>query len=124
MFRTATKLSYIIDQYYELTGRQATSCDFNGNATLFKNAPTGTAALAAESSCLANPSATFVPVAPTTTGSSGGSNGGSGSNGSGGGSNTNQNNGGVTMMSGSRDAMFGALVAIAFSFAGGLLALQ
>ena len=73
-----------MDQYYELTNRLATSCDFGGNATVFSNAPTGTAAIAAESSCLANPSATFVPVAPTNGGSSGGGSGGSGGGSSGG----------------------------------------
>ena len=57
-----------MSEYYELTKRAATSCDFNGNATVNANAPSNVQnANAAASSCLTNPSATFTPSAPSTT---------------------------------------------------------
>ncbi|KAG6814049.1 hypothetical protein H0H92_003899 [Tricholoma furcatifolium] len=64
-------LSYAMSAYYMLEGRTAQSCSFAGNGTVNPSAPTSvSAADAAASSCLANPSATFVPSAPATTGGS------------------------------------------------------
>ncbi|OBZ79073.1 1,3-beta-glucanosyltransferase gel4 [Grifola frondosa] len=51
------KLSFVMSEYYEATGRLATSCDFSGNATVNSGAPSS-GATAAVTSCLANPSAT------------------------------------------------------------------
>lgn len=81
------KLSYIMSQYYELQNHVATACDFAGNATINSKAPSSSgAAAAAASSCVSNPSATFVPSSvsggPSSTGS-GSSGGGSGSGSSG-----------------------------------------
>jgi len=67
--------------YYQTQSRNSAACDFGGNAQLNSAASSVDAAAAAES-CIANPSATFVPgsssgsVRPTGTGSSGGNNGG------------------------------------------------
>ncbi|KAG6837883.1 hypothetical protein H0H93_013036 [Arthromyces matolae] len=74
------KLSYVMSEYYQLTNRNAQSCSFAGNGTVNPLAPTSaSAADAAASSCLANPSATFVPSAVSTSGSSSGSGSGSSS---------------------------------------------
>jgi hypothetical protein len=84
-FSLAEKLSYIMSLYYQTQSRNAAACDFGGNAQLNSGALTVDAASAAQS-CIANPSATFVPgspsttsgsVRPTGTGSNGGSSGGS-----------------------------------------------
>ncbi|KAF7789199.1 hypothetical protein EIP86_000138 [Pleurotus ostreatoroseus] len=119
------KLSYVMDQYYELTNRVATSCDFGGNATINVNAPTGTAASAAASSCLSNPNATFVPSAPSTTAGSGAAATGSGSSSSGSnsGSGTSGSNGNSASGAVGREAFVGALIATACGLVGGLLAL-
>lgn len=61
-----------MDQFYELTNRNAQSCDFGGNATVVSGAPANAAAVSsAVSSCLSGAIATFVPTAPSTTASSG-----------------------------------------------------
>ncbi|KAJ7169454.1 1,3-beta-glucanosyltransferase [Mycena filopes] len=80
---TVTKLSFVFSQYYELNGRTASSCSFDGNGSVNANAPAETA-FAAASSCISSPSATFTPSfsAPSAakSGSSGsGSNSGSSS---------------------------------------------
>ncbi|KAI0095264.1 Glucanosyltransferase-domain-containing protein [Irpex rosettiformis] len=121
----AVKLSWVFDQYYEKTNRNAQSCDFSGNATVNSAAPANSAAVAsAVSSCLASPDATFVPSAPSSTnggsqatGSSGSSSGGSS------GSNGNSNNGASGALGGSQPAVFGAALASLFALAGGLLVL-
>jgi hypothetical protein len=64
-----------MSQYYQLQKNDARACSFSGNGTVNSAAPsTPSAANAAASSCLANPDATFVPSAPSTTakGGSGG----------------------------------------------------
>ncbi|KAM5532182.1 hypothetical protein V8D89_014138 [Ganoderma adspersum] len=62
----STKLSFVMSEYFEATGRKATSCDFSGNATINQNAPSSVSgANAAATSCLANPSAVFTPSAPS-----------------------------------------------------------
>ena len=53
--------------YYESQNRTASSCDFGGDAQLNSGAVTINAEAAAES-CIANPSATFVPGSSTTSG--------------------------------------------------------
>jgi len=75
------KLSYVMSLYYESQNRNAAACDFGGNAHLNSGALTANAADSA-ASCIANPSATFVPSPasstsgkPGGTGSSGGSGG-------------------------------------------------
>ncbi|KAJ7059573.1 glycoside hydrolase family 72 protein, partial [Mycena amicta] len=95
----STRLSYAFSQYYELTARAATSCDFAGNATLsdaVKSSPANVIVpSAAVSQCLTSPSAVFTPSAPSGSSAagssaSGGSGSGSGS-GSGGGSGGGKN---------------------------------
>ncbi|KAI0702424.1 Glucanosyltransferase-domain-containing protein [Cytidiella melzeri] len=117
----AVKLSYVFDQYYELTNRNAQSCDFAGNATINSHAATNSAAVAsAVSSCLSNPSATFVPSAPAST-TAGTSNPSGSSSSSGGG--TSGNGGSNGALGGSQQAVFGAALASLFALAGGLFAL-
>ena len=107
-----------MDQYYELTNRVSTSCDFLGNATIVSNAPSGTAAVAAQSSCLANPDATFVPVAPTTATGAGSSGTGSGSSGGQSGSGGSKNG-----ASGMGRAVAGVVAMVLGVIGGGLLVL-
>ncbi|KAI5123704.1 hypothetical protein M0805_000300 [Coniferiporia weirii] len=78
-----SKLSFVMTQFYELTNRNAASCDFAGNATVNTNAPSSTDSLnSAVSACLANTDTTFVPTSPAAGGSSGGGGGGTGGGGS------------------------------------------
>lgn len=75
------KLSYVMSLYYESQNRKASACDFGGNAKLNTAALTQSASSVAES-CIANPSATFVPGSPSSTaGGKPSSSGGSGKNG-------------------------------------------
>lgn len=58
------KLSYVMSLYYELNNRNAQACSFAGNGTVNQSAPSSaSAANAAASSCISNPSATFAPTA-------------------------------------------------------------
>ncbi|TFK93557.1 carbohydrate-binding module family 43 protein [Polyporus arcularius HHB13444] len=112
-----TKLSFVMSEFYELTNRVATSCDFSGNATVNQNAPSSVSgANAAASSCLSNPSAIFTPSAPASTS---GASGSSGTGGSGGGN--NNNNGAIGLLGGSPQALLGLGVAFAFSLVGSVL---
>ncbi|KAJ2968823.1 hypothetical protein NUW54_g13106 [Trametes sanguinea] len=106
-----------MSEYYELTNRAATSCDFAGNATVNSAAPASVSgANAAASSCLSNPSATFTPSSPATNGGSSGSNG----SGSGSGS-SNNNNAAVALLGGSPGALVGLAVAFVFGALGSVL---
>ncbi|EJD04270.1 glycoside hydrolase family 72 protein [Fomitiporia mediterranea MF3/22] len=76
----ASKLSFVMTQFYEATSRNAASCDFAGNATVNSRAPSNTNdENNAVSSCLANTDVTFTPTAPAGGSSGGGGSGGSGS---------------------------------------------
>ncbi|KAJ7617375.1 1,3-beta-glucanosyltransferase [Roridomyces roridus] len=86
------KLSYAFSQYFELTGKAETSCDFSGNATLVSN-NVNVVPSAAVASCVANPSATFTPSASAPASSA---TGGSSSSGGGGGSSSSGGGGGST----------------------------
>ncbi|KAI0768590.1 Glucanosyltransferase-domain-containing protein [Trametes elegans] len=109
----ATKLSFVMSEYYELTNRAATSCDFGGNATVNSNAPSSVSgANAAASSCLTNPSATFTPSKPSSTGGGSSSTGGSGSG-------SGNNNAAAAL--GSPAALLGVAVALLFSVLGSAL---
>ena len=101
-----------MSEFYEATNRLASSCDFDGNATINKNAPSSVQdANAAASSCLANPSAVFTPSAPASTSGASGS-GSTGSSGTGSGT------------SGAPpQAVVGVVVALAFSVLGSALVL-
>ncbi|KAF8209875.1 glycoside hydrolase family 72 protein [Mycena galopus ATCC 62051] len=81
-----TRLSYAFSQYYELTGRLATSCDFQGNATVNPVASAIATPTAAVSSCITSPSAVFTPAAPSGAPAAASGSAGSGSSGSGSGS--------------------------------------
>jgi hypothetical protein len=62
----ATQLSFIMSEFYEANNRNAQSCSFGGNGTVNTAAPSSvTAANAAASSCVSNPSAVFTPTAPS-----------------------------------------------------------
>ncbi|KAH8100479.1 Glucanosyltransferase-domain-containing protein [Cristinia sonorae] len=85
----STKLSFVMSEFYEATNKNRASCDFAGNATVNSAAPTTIAdANAAASSCLSNPSATFVPTAPSN-GPKGGNGNGNGNGNGGQGANNN-----------------------------------
>ncbi|GLB36499.1 putative splits internally a 1,3-beta-glucan molecule and transfers the newly generated reducing end (the donor) to the non- reducing end of another 1,3-beta-glucan molecule (the acceptor) forming a 1,3-beta linkage, resulting in the elongation of 1,3-beta-glucan chains in the cell wall [Lyophyllum shimeji] len=105
------KLSYVMSQNYQLNNRNAVACSFAGNGTVNPLAPsTNAAADAAASSCIANPSATFVPSAPA---SSGGSSSG---NGASGGSSAGSGNGAVNL-TGDSNALVGMTVMALLSIA-------
>jgi len=79
----AEKLSYVMSLYYQSQNRNSAACDFGGNAKVNSAALTVDASAAAQS-CIANPTATFVPGSSSTTsgsvgpsGTSGGGNSGS-----------------------------------------------
>ncbi|KAJ3792261.1 glycoside hydrolase family 72 protein, partial [Lentinula aff. detonsa] len=60
------KLSFTMNQLYQLSGMQPESCSFAGNGSVNPLGASGTAsALAAETSCVASPSATFTPSLPS-----------------------------------------------------------
>ncbi|KAF8898482.1 glycoside hydrolase family 72 protein [Infundibulicybe gibba] len=87
------KLSYIMSKYYEANNRNGQACSFGGNGTVNPLAPTtASAADTAASSCVANPSATFVPTAAASSGAGGASATGGGA--------TAGKNGAMTIMSG------------------------
>jgi hypothetical protein len=66
-----TKLSFVMSEFYEANNRDPQACSFSGNGTVNPNAPSSaSAANAAASSCLSNPTATFIPSAPSGGGSS------------------------------------------------------
>ncbi|KAF7325016.1 1,3-beta-glucanosyltransferase [Mycena kentingensis (nom. inval.)] len=100
-----TRLSYAFSQYYELTARADTSCDFAGNATLsdsVKSSPANVVApSAAVSSCITSPSAVFTPKASngSTTGTGGGSSSSNGAGGGGGNGGNGGNNGAAVAVS-------------------------
>ncbi|TBU34938.1 Glucanosyltransferase-domain-containing protein [Dichomitus squalens] len=86
----ATKLSFVMSEFYEATNRAATSCDFSGNATVNPNAPTSASAEnAAASSCLSNPNAVFTPSSPASASGSSSTGGSTGSGQSGSSGNKN-----------------------------------
>jgi len=62
------KLSFVMSEWYTLNNNQEVACSFGGNGTV-NQAASSTAPDAAASSCIANPSSTFVPTAPSTTAS-------------------------------------------------------
>ncbi|KAF7289228.1 1,3-beta-glucanosyltransferase [Mycena indigotica] len=126
----ATRLSYAFSQYYELTARAATSCDFAGNATLSDSVKSSPANVVAPSSavsqCLTSPSAVFTPKAssgaPGPSGSAGGGGGGNGSGGNGGngggnGGSNNTNDASVPMRVGVVTVMMAVLGGAAFVLA-------
>ncbi|KAJ6474359.1 1,3-beta-glucanosyltransferase [Mycena sanguinolenta] len=82
-----TRLSYAFSQYYDLTSRASTSCDFAGNATTNTNTGNVLAPSAAVATCLASPSAVFTPGSPSGASAAGSATGSAGS-GSGSGGNT------------------------------------
>ncbi|KAF9066073.1 carbohydrate-binding module family 43 protein/Glycoside hydrolase family 72 protein [Rhodocollybia butyracea] len=60
------KLSFAMNQYYELNNMQPQSCSFSGNGSVNPLGASGTAAAtAAETSCVPSPTATFVPKLPS-----------------------------------------------------------
>ncbi|KAJ7699558.1 glycoside hydrolase family 72 protein [Mycena rosella] len=96
------KLSYAFSQFYDLSGRKATSCDFSGNATL-KVSATDTPA-SAVSACITSPSAVFAPSAPANASPASGSGSGSGSD-----SGSSGKTGGAVPLIGERNALVGML---------------
>ncbi|KAJ7826671.1 hypothetical protein B0H14DRAFT_3467498 [Mycena olivaceomarginata] len=91
-----TRLSSAFSQYYELTARAATSCDFAGNATFNPTLADIAAPSDAVSSCLPSPTAVFIPSAvATANGSAGSESSGSSGSGSGSGSSGSSGSGGT-----------------------------
>ncbi|KZV92110.1 hypothetical protein EXIGLDRAFT_675503 [Exidia glandulosa HHB12029] len=74
-----SQLSFVFGAFYEASGQNVASCNFDGNATLNANAPTSSAGVeAATSSCLSNALSVSTPTGPSSpveTTHSGGSNG-------------------------------------------------
>ena len=64
-----TELSYVMSNYYEVTGKNSQSCFFSGNATVNPLSVTASASAVA-SSCFANAAAVFTPTASANSGSS------------------------------------------------------
>lgn len=109
-----TKLSFVMSEFYEATGRKATSCDFSGNATVNQNAPSSVSgANAAATSCLTNPSAVFTPSAPSST-AAGSTNTGK---------STSGGKNGAASIAGESNALVGLAVAAVFSVLGSALTL-
>ena len=79
-FLIGEKLSYVMTLYYQTQNRNAAACDFGGNAHLNSGALTVDASAAAES-CIADPSATFVPGSESSTSGKPTSTGGGSGNG-------------------------------------------
>ncbi|KAJ7081999.1 1,3-beta-glucanosyltransferase [Mycena belliarum] len=117
MCAPTVKLSYAFSQFYDLTGRAATSCDFNGNATLRASATDSPAAAA--SACLTRPSAVFTPSAPASSGGGGGGGGSGSSSGGNSGGSGGANTGGAVAL-GERGALLG-LVAMVGCVVGGMV---
>ncbi|KAJ3718415.1 carbohydrate-binding module family 43 protein/Glycoside hydrolase family 72 protein [Lentinula raphanica] len=79
------KLSFTMNEWYQINGMQPESCSFAGNGSVNPLGASGTAsAFAAETSCVASPSATFTPTLPSglATASSGSGSSGSSDSGS------------------------------------------
>ncbi|KZV67604.1 carbohydrate-binding module family 43 protein [Peniophora sp. CONT] len=67
-----TMLSFVMTQWYELSGRNPEACSFAGNGTLNQQASTTASGVdSAASSCLASASGVSTPAAPTAVKSSG-----------------------------------------------------
>jgi len=113
------KLSYVMSQFFEINNRNPQSCSFAGNGTVNPHASTSTsAAVAAASSCISNPSATFTPSATPASGNSG-SNGSGGSTASGSSkTGTTTKNGAVSLVDGGVVMGLGAMafVGVASAF--------
>jgi hypothetical protein len=66
------QLSFVMNEYYQLNNMNPVACSFAGNGTVNPLGASGTAAAtAAETSCVASPSATFVPALSGTSSPSG-----------------------------------------------------
>ncbi|KAG8919118.1 1,3-beta-glucanosyltransferase gas1, partial [Tulasnella sp. 417] len=117
----ATKRPYVFSQYYQLSGRQAASCNFSGNATVISTAPSDIeAADAAAVACVSTfPTGTQVPTDPTVTSPSthGAASPGTTQNG-----NNGSNNNGATGISDARGAVI-AMAASVIGLAGGMFVL-
>jgi 1,3-beta-glucanosyltransferase GAS1 len=112
MLVIATKLSFVMSQYYEANKRNAQACSFGGNGTVNSKASTASASSVA-SSCLASATGTNVPAAPSSV-SNAGSASTSASKGKG--------KSGATTTVDSR-ALLGVFLMVVVSVAGGFLSL-
>jgi hypothetical protein len=110
MLVIATKLSFVMSQYYEANKRNAQSCSFGGNGTVNSKASTASASSVA-SSCLASATGTNVPAAPSSV-----SNAGSAS------TSASKGKSGATTTVDSR-ALLGVFLMVVVSVAGGVLSL-
>ena len=106
--------------FYEATGRNAQSCDFGGNATVNRNAPSDTSGVnSAVSACLAASAPTFTPTTPSNNGGGSGSNGGGnggGNGGNGNGGSGNNNNGALSLQTGAIGSVAVLCVTVAAAF--------
>lgn len=84
LYILAIKLSFTMNEWYQLNGMQPEDCSFSGNGSVNPLGASGTAAaVAAETSCIASPSATFTPTLPSGISTASSSSGSSGSSSSG-----------------------------------------
>ncbi|PPQ65976.1 hypothetical protein CVT24_011193 [Panaeolus cyanescens] len=113
------KLSYVMSQFFEANKRDPQACSFAGNGTVNDQAATTVSALAVATSCLANPSATFVPSAAPTSASGGGASNGGGS--SAGGSGGSGNTGAAMGLSVPVGALVGVSVVTVFAALSGIM---
>jgi len=121
----ATKLSFVMSQWYEANKRNAQACSFAGNGTVNAKASTASSAAQVVNACLATATSTFVPTEPTagSSGTSGSPNAGSPSS-SGSGSQSSGTRGAAsTVLVSDARSLLGAFLMLAISVAGGLLSL-
>ena len=111
--RTATLLSFVMSEYFEANKRNAQACSFGGNGTVNAKASSSSNATVVASSCLSSATGTFVPTAPSSTGSTSGSGSKSGST----------HGAATTVVVSDVRGLLGVFLMLAISVAGGLLSL-
>jgi hypothetical protein len=108
----ATKLSFVMSEYYEANKRNAQACSFGGNGTVNNKASTASASAVA-SSCLASATGTNVPTAPSSVSPAGSASA----------SSSGKSGAATTVLVGDSRALLGIFLMVAVSVAGGLLSL-
>ncbi|VDB90218.1 unnamed protein product [Peniophora sp. CBMAI 1063] len=121
-----TMLSFVMTQWYELSGRNPEACSFAGNGTLNQQASTTASGVdAAASSCLASATGASTPAAPTAAqGSSSSSGSGSqSSSGSGSGSSGSNDSSSAARMGEASFGAAGVVLMVFISVVGGAITL-
>jgi hypothetical protein len=112
MLIIATKLSFVMSEYYEANKRNAQACSFGGNGTVNSKASTASASAVA-SSCLASATGTNVPTAPSSVSQAGSASA----------SSSGKKGAATAVLVGDSRALLGVFLMVAVSVAGGLLSL-